>query len=52
MTTVRELTPASGDLSEQVDRETGRQTSAHNLAWSHTAFVSAAHLRSRALASL
>jgi len=52
MSTVRDLTPASGDLSEQVDRETGRQTSAHNLAWSHAAFVSAAHLRSEALGAL
>lgn len=47
MTTVRELTPADGALSEQVDRETGQQTSARHLTWSYAAFISAAHERSK-----
>jgi glucoamylase len=38
--TVRTFTPASGDLSEQFDRNTGQQTSAKHLAWSYAAFVS------------
>lgn len=48
MATLRTLTPADGALSEQVDRETGAQTSARNLTWSYAAFVSAARLRARA----
>ena len=51
MATVRALTPADGALSEQVDRETGKQTSARHLTWSYAAFVSAARLRAAALAS-
>lgn len=38
--TVRAFTPASGDLSEQFDQHTGRQTSAKHLAWSYAAFIS------------
>jgi glucoamylase len=41
MAAVRAHTPASGELSEQFDQATGRQTSAKNLAWSHAAFVTA-----------
>ena len=48
MASVRALTPADGALSEQVDRETGRQTSARHLTWSYAAFVSTARLRARA----
>ena len=39
--TVRAFTPASGDLSEQFDRNTGAQTSARHLAWSYAAFITA-----------
>lgn len=49
MATVRALTPASGALSEQVDRATGAQTSARDLTWSYAAFVSTARLRARAM---
>jgi glucoamylase len=49
LATVRAYTPGSGDLSEQFDRATGRQTSAKNLAWSHAAFVTAAAARRKAL---
>ena len=45
--TVRDLTPADGALSEQVDRATGAQTSARHLTWSYAAFVEAARLRAR-----
>jgi glucoamylase len=48
MATVRALTPADGALSEQVDRETGAQTSARHLTWSYAAFVSTARLRAQA----
>ena len=51
MATVRDLTPADGALSEQVDRATGAQTSARHLTWSYAAFVSAARLRALALAA-
>jgi len=47
MATVRALTPADGALSEQVDRETGAQTSARHLTWSYAAFVSTALERAR-----
>ncbi|MGH6789349.1 MAG: glycoside hydrolase family 15 protein [Pseudolabrys sp.] len=47
MATVRDLTPADGALSEQVDRETGKQTSARHLSWSYAAFISAARERSK-----
>lgn len=39
--TVRAFTPESGELSEQFDRRTGRQTSAKKLAWSYAAFITA-----------
>ena len=38
--TVRAFTPASGELSEQFDQNTGVQRSARNLAWSYAAFIS------------
>lgn len=43
--TVRAFTPESGELSEQFDRQTGRQTSARKLAWSYAAFTSAVAAR-------
>jgi len=43
--TVRRFTPAGGDLSEQFDQNSGTQTSAKNLAWSHAAFLSCAAAR-------
>jgi glucoamylase len=52
MRTVRRLTPDDGALSEQVDRVTGRQTSARHLTWSYAAFVSTAYLRRNALIRL
>lgn len=48
MATVRDLTPGDGALSEQVDRETGAQTSARHLTWSYAAFVNTARLRAQA----
>jgi glucoamylase len=49
MATVRWLTPDDGALSEQVDRVSGRQTSARHLTWSYAAFVNAACLRRSAM---
>ena len=49
MATVRALTPQDGSLSEQVDRVTGKQTSARDLTWSYAAFIGAALLRAKAL---
>ncbi len=49
--TVRQYTPPSGELSEQFDRDTGRQSSARELAWSHAAFISCTLARRRALAA-
>ena len=48
MRTVRAFTPASGDLSEQIDRTTGAQTSAKHLAWSYAAFITATTSRRQA----
>ncbi len=48
MATVRDLTPADGALSEQVDRASGAQISARHLTWSYAAFVSTARLRCQA----
>jgi glucoamylase len=47
--TVRAFTPPSGDLSEQFDKQTGAQTSAKHLAWSHAAFISCIAARRAAL---
>jgi glucoamylase len=43
--TVRAYTPASGQLSEQFDQASGRQTSAKSLAWSHAALITAVAAR-------
>jgi glucoamylase len=43
--TMRAFTPETGDLSEQFDHNTGLQTSAKNLAWSHAAFITAVAAR-------
>jgi glucoamylase len=51
LATVRDFTPASGDLSEQFDRRTGAQSSARHLTWSYAAFITAAAARDRALQS-
>jgi glucoamylase len=51
MAAVRDLTPADGALSEQLDRATGQQTSARHLTWSYAAFVSTARMRVQALDS-
>jgi glucoamylase len=51
MATVRDMTPADGALSEQVDRITGQQTSARHLTWSYAAFISTTRLRAQALAA-
>jgi glucoamylase len=48
MRTVQAYTPPSGDLSEQLDRATGAQTSAKCLAWSYAAFITAAASRRQA----
>jgi len=48
MRTVQAYTPASGDLSEQLDRATGGQTSAKHLAWSYAAFLTAVASRRQA----
>jgi glucoamylase len=45
LATVRAFTPDSGDLSEQFDQRTGKQTSARQLAWSHAAFITCVHAR-------
>jgi glucoamylase len=52
MRTVREFTPEDGSLSEQIDRNTGAQTSARHLTWSYAAFISAAHDRQHAVERL
>jgi glucoamylase len=38
--TVRAYTPENGELSEQFDQRTGKQTSARHLAWSYAALIS------------
>jgi glucoamylase len=43
--TVRAYASGSGDLSEQFDQRSGRQTSARHLAWSYAAFISCVHAR-------
>ncbi len=49
--TVRAYTPENGELSEQFDQRTGRQTSARHLAWSYAAFISCVTARRAAAAS-
>ncbi len=48
--TVRAFTPSDGQLSEQFDQRTGKQTSARHLAWSYAAFISCICARRTALA--
>lgn len=48
--TLRDFTPPDGVLSEQIDRDTGAQTSALHLTWSYAAFISTARERNLALA--
>ena len=43
--TVRQFTPADGELSEQFDQNTGAATSAPQLAWSYAALISAVAAR-------
>lgn len=45
---LRSFTPPSGELSEQLDRQDGHQTSAKNLGWSYAAFITAAAARAGA----
>ena len=52
MATVRDLTPADGHLSEQVDRTTGAPASARDLTWSYAAFIGTAYLRADAVNSV
>ena len=49
--TVRAYTPENGELSEQFDQRTGKQTSARHLAWSYAAFISCVHARRVAAAA-
>ena len=49
MRTVQAFTPETGELSEQVDRTTGAQTSAKHLSWSYAAFITAAASRAEVL---
>ena len=51
LATVREYTPAGGNLSEQFDQRSGAQTSAKHLAWSYAAFISCAGARRIAAAA-
>ncbi|SEQ49125.1 glucoamylase [Solimonas aquatica] len=43
--TVRAYTPESGELSEQIDRDSGAPRSARHLAWSYAAFLSCVNAR-------
>ncbi len=51
LATVRAYTPAGGELSEQFDQNSGAQTSAKQLAWSHAAFISCVSARRIAAAA-
>jgi glucoamylase len=46
---IRRFTPAAGELSEQFDASSGRQTSAKNLTWSYAAFITAIEARRAAI---
>lgn len=50
MASVRRYTPASGELAEQVDKETGGPSSARRLTWSYAGFLTAERARRAALA--
>jgi glucoamylase len=52
MAHVRENIPATGEISEQFDRDTGTQTSAQDLGWSYAAFITAWDARKTALANI
>jgi len=52
MSTVRDFTPPSGELSEQFDKSTGAQTSAKRLTWSYAAFITAAASRTEAFSAI
>jgi glucoamylase len=45
LATVRAFAPENGELSEQFDRNSGQQTSAKSLAWSHAGLVTAVAAR-------
>lgn len=45
MAVVQKYTPSSGSLSEQFDRNTGKQLSAYDLTWSYAAFLTATERR-------
>ena len=45
LATARRFTPASGDLSEQFDRDTGEPRSARHLTWSYAAFITCVAVR-------
>lgn len=47
---LKDFTPADGALSEQIDRDTGAQSSARHLTWSYAAFISTARERRLAVA--
>ncbi len=48
---VRRLTPPSGELPEQYDKESGASASCPNLSWSHAAFLAAAEARAAVTAA-
>ena len=52
LATFRRFVPPSGELSEQVDRETGKPASAKNLAWSYAAFITACQARRSAITEI
>jgi glucoamylase len=52
MQAVRDVTPADGTMSEQIDRVTGAPTSARHLTWSYAAFISAARARAQACCAI
>lgn len=50
LTAIRRFVPRCGDLSEQLERASGAETSARNLSWSHAAFITAWDARKSAVA--
>ena len=52
MRAVRAFTPASGTLSEQLDRQSGAPASARNLTWSYAAFITAYYARRLGVGSI
>lgn len=49
---VRRLTPPSGELPEQYDKNTGAPVSSASLSWSHAAFIAASDARAAAYAAI